>query len=220
MDKKITYIFPSRSRRVAFFKCVQNIIDLSASPAFEIICVLDVDDPEMHTEAVKAKIATFPCLTAYWGLSSGKIAACNRELDKISPETEIVILHSDDMVITKSGFDNDIREAAKDYSGIIHFPDGNKNRKLTYPVLTKAYFELDKFIYHPDFISVYADDFQAYLAKKRKLYKFVALDILKHNHYRFGFGEPDDLMKHNDSGEMYKKDRDTFFKLKKTYKAI
>lgn len=90
-------------------------------------------------------------------------------------------------------------------------------RLITMPILHKDYLALDGFIYHPRFKSVCADDFQTELSKKRRQYKYVDKKIMEHRHYRNGFGEPDELMKHNDSGEFYKHDREVLTELREEY---
>lgn len=213
---KITYIFPSRSRVNAFFKCLDNIHQLSDSGDFEIICSLDLSDEVMNNETVLEGLKSYPKVSAYYGVSTGKISACNRECQRSTGG--IIILLSDDMVIIKPGFDEDIREAAKDFSGLIHFPDGFQNEKLcTFPILTKDYLAIDGWIYQPRFYSVFADNFQQELAKNRGKYKFVNKYIVEHHHYRNGYGSPDLLMEYNDSRGMYQKDMLTYIELKKEF---
>lgn len=220
MDK-ITYIFPSRSRSIKFFEALENIKELSASDNFEVIGVFDLDDKEMNNDEVIDRFIQYPFLKPFFGNSIGKINAINRELSKISNDTSIICLHSDDMVFIKQGLDLDIREAFKNYSGLVHFPDQyTKARLITYSMMSKDYFDVDNFIYHPDFESVYADNFQMDLAKKRGLYKFVDKQILEHRHPYWGYGEKDALLIEQESTEIYTKDRATYIRLKKEFGIV
>lgn len=214
----ISFIFPSRQRPEKFYTAIDNICSLCASKRFEIVCVLDFDDI-MYQHDNLIKIQSLPeNVHCYFGNSTGKIHSCNRELDKISDEAQIICLHSDDFLITKYGFDNDIREAAKNFHGLIHFPDTFQNQNLcTYPILTKSYLGIDGWIYHPKFTSLYSDNFQTELAKKRGMYKFVNKQVISHNHWRNGKAEKDELYLRNDCNEMYIKDNEVYLELKKEY---
>lgn len=92
-----------------------------------------------------------------------------------------------------------------------------KKRLITFPIMHREYLEIDKWIYHPRFLSVCSDDFMTELSKKRGQYKFVDKNIMEHRHYRNGFGEPDELMKHNDSGVFYKHDREVLNELREEF---
>jgi hypothetical protein len=122
------------------------------------------------------------------------------------------------MWFVKEGFDLDILEAFKDFKGLVHFPDQVAgSRLITYAMMHKDYYDLDGWIYHPLFNSVYADNFQQDLAKKRGLYKFVDKPILQHRHSIWGYGEPDALLRKTENPENYQKDKQIYLSLKKTY---
>lgn len=214
MDKKITYIFPSRNRPAKFFKAIDNIIQLSVSANFEIIAVIDLDDELMCTNEVKGRISNYPQVRPYYGISTGKVDAINRELDKISGDTEILALHSDDFIFIKHGFDYDIREAFNDeYKGLVHFPDQHTNKKLiTYPLMHIDYFNRFGYIYHNDYISVRCDGEQMEVAKKLNQYKYVEKNIMEHYHYRWNLDTPDELMKINENPVLYRHDKLVYLK--------
>lgn len=217
LDKRISFIFPSRERFQKFFSALDNIRDLSESDNYEVICALDADDEIMNNAFVKLKLQAYKNVSAFYGDSKTKIEACNKECMRATGD--IIILTSDDMKYTLKGFDNIIREEANNYSGIIHFPDMLQNERLcTLPVMTKEYMDIDGWIYHPSFKSVFADNLQQELAKKREKYKFVMKHIIEHCHYRTGkHGEPDALMIHNDSKEMYIHDHEIYNQLRIEY---
>ena len=208
-DCKISYIFPCRDRFEKFFATLNNIRELSESDNYEVICPLDENDPILNNEYVKIKLRSYKNVTAYYGESEGKISACNREAFRATGQ--IMCLQSDDMVWTEKGFDNIIREAAKGYSGLIHFPDQRLNEQLiTYPIMTRDYFDMFGYFYHKDYLSVYADMEQMEVAKELGKYKYVDRNIIRHEHYRGGYGEPDSLMKHNERAEFYLHDREVY----------
>jgi len=216
-EKRICYVFESRERPKKFFDCLDTIAALSVSANYFVWGKLDVDDPTI-TEYIP-RLKEYPELTIKWGLSEGKIHAINRDNENIPP-FDIICCHSDDMKFLKWGFDDVIREhcGENDY---VHFPDGYADARLcTYPIMGKEYYNIDKFIYDPRFISVYADNLQFELAKKRGRYKFVNDKILRHEHPIAGYGFFDGLMKRTEDPLVYKKDQKTYQLLKQEYGLI
>jgi len=211
---RIAYIFPSRERVKKYFNCLNNICDNSMSDDYEIISAFDTGDIYMNNDDVRERLKEYPRVIYFYGTSDGKIGAINRELDKISPDADIICCHSDDMRFTETGFDDIIREhcGADDY---VHFPDGHANEKLsTYSIMGRDYFERFGYIYHPDYISVYADNEQYDVAKILGRYKYVNRNILRHEHPIWGYGEADPLLKKTEDPVNYQKDHQTYLRRK------
>lgn len=220
MDKAaILYNFPTRSRRQKAFDCIDNIISLSKTDEFHIHLALDLDDIEMNTDEVKNRIGDYgDMVSAFWGTSNSKISAVNRDVSVAPYDWNILCNHSDDMIFTKEGFDLDIIDGFNDFKGLLHFPDQKVGETLiTYAMMHRSYYELDRYIYHPAFLSVYADNLQQDMAKARGMYKFVNKHILEHRHAVWGYGVPDDLLKKTEDPINYEKDRETYFRLKKEH---
>lgn len=185
---------------------------------YEIIATLDLDDLSMCNLMVRDRIAEYPKVKAYYGISKSKIDAINKNLPFSTGD--IICNHSDDMYFIKEGFDLDILEAFKDFKGLVHFPDQKLgSRLITYAMMHKEYLDIDGCIYFHDFDSVYADNFQQDLAKRRHKYKFVDKKILEHRHSMWGFGSQDDLLKKTEDPMLYKKDRETYQRLLKEFTA-
>jgi hypothetical protein len=217
-NAKITYIFPCRQRVNKFFDCLANITGLSESKNYEIICAFDEDDECMNNDDVRAKISEYPNVKYYYGISANKIAACNREIGRISADTSIVCLHSDDMLFLKQGFDNDIREAFSthfpDFSGVVHFPDTfAKARTMTYTMMGIGLFRLLGYLYHREFLSVYADNHLTDMTKKMGKYAFVDKPILDHFHPISHKAAWDSQYRRTEAKENYRIDRETYLKL-------
>lgn len=210
---KICFVFPSRERPDKFFRCLDNIQDMvSESDNYCVIAVLDNDDPSK--EDYEKSLHEYPEVEARWGLSANKVAAINRELNNL-PEAAIICLHSDDMWFTKFGFDEEIREAFKEWDGLVHFPDQVAKEKLiTYTMMHRDYLSSLGYIYHNDFNNVYCDNFQHLQAQKLGKYKFVNKQILEHRHSMWGFGMADDLLRRTEEPIGYRKDHETFIRLK------
>lgn len=214
---KILYKFASRERPDKFFKCLDNIHSLSRHDDWSVLATLDIDDESMANEEVKERLLKYPRVKAIYGTSRNKIHAVNRDLEFAGP-FDILCNHSDDMMFIKGGYDLDIIEAFKGFSGLVHFPDQKAGRRLiTYAMMSYDYFvEIGRYIYHPLFESVYADNWQQAQAQKMGKYKYVPKRILDHEHAIWGYGEPDALLLKTENKEVYKRDKETFDKLMKT----
>jgi hypothetical protein len=209
---RICYNFPSRERPGKFFDCLNNIAAYSEGDNYFVLAKLDYDDPllDEYISATKDCHAH----TVVIGYSKNKVHAINRDLSDLPP-FDILCTHSDDMWFISPGFDNDIRDAAKKFSGLIHFPDQvAKERLCTYSIMTSDYYRQLGYVYHPDFMNVYCDNFQVIQAQKLNKYKFINKNILEHRHPVWGFGEPDALLRRTESPDGYKKDYETLLRLK------
>lgn len=212
MSKKICFVFPSRERSLKFFKSLNDIQDMTENKNYSVLAILDNDDP--YKEEYSALPKNYPEVTVVWGESKGKIDACNRGLSFLPADTDIVCLHSDDMVPVVFGFDEIIREhcGTDDY---VHFPDGHANEALcTYSIMGIDYFKRFGYIYHPAYNSVYADNEQNDVAKILGRYKFINQMIIEHRHPAWGFGQADDLLLRTENPINYQKDHETYLRRK------
>lgn len=216
---KISYIFPSRSRPQKFFDCLANINDLSDSKDYEIICSLDEDDHTMNTEGVVERAKEYENVRCFYGLSANKISACNRETNKISEETSIIVLQSDDMIWEEYGFDNEIREAFRQHfpnlDGVVHFPEEKSaDRTMVLTIMGINLFKKFGYLYHPSYESVYADNDLTEMTKLMGKYVFINKRMYSHRHPIWNRSEWDDLYRHSERPEVYQKDRTVFEKRK------
>lgn len=215
----ILFKFASRSRPEKFFKVLDSIVNnLSNKEDYYILCSFDGDDKTYYNAEFIEKVMAYKRIEYHFSISKGKCDAVNRDIG-LAPKWDILVNVSDDMPFIKKGFDDDIRKEYEDnFTGLLHTPDGLQNERLcTLSIMDKKYYEIDNFIYHPKFASVYCDNLQTDLAKKRGMYRFVNSQIVRHEHYRAGYGVADELMERNDSNEMYKIDRETYNELIKEY---
>lgn len=69
----------------------------------------------------------------------------------------------------------------------IHFPDQDAKAALaTMSILGKEYYDRDKFVYHPDFLSVWCDNFAMDVAKLRGCYRYDPARIFNHLNPAYG----------------------------------
>lgn len=211
---KILFVFPTRERPTRFFECLKNIRErISDRENYKILVKLDDDDLtiEQYLPGISGED-----IIVIRGLSKNKVHAINRDID---PDGfDIICVHSDDMHFTQPGFDIHIRDAFKNWKGLVHFPDQMAKEKLiTYPMLHVDYYKELGYVYHPDFMSVYADNFQHWQAQQLGKYKYVDIKMIFHKHYIWGLAEKDDLVTRTEDPVNYREDHKTFERLKSEF---
>ena len=205
---KLTYSFPSRSRPVKFFAALDNIRSMSQNGNYEVIAKLD-DDDKQFTKRFKNRLSEYPEVIVKWGRSKSKIHAVNRDLEGMTGE--ILLCHSDDMVMIKRGFDNFIREQFKNFDGLLHLPDGYANARVcTYSIMHVNYYKRFGYIYHPSYISLWCDNEATMVAKMLNKYKYVNEQIFQHEHPVLGHVPKDEMYLRQ--GRFYKEEEITFRK--------
>jgi len=192
----ICFKFPSRSRPEKFFKALDNIVTLTESSDYIIVATLDTDDLTMNNETVIQRMDKYSKLKVIWGTSTGKINAVNRDLNELPPY-DILVLMSDDMEFAVKGFDleiiKDMQTYFPDKDGLLHYPDGYANQRLvTMPILGYNWVRHFKYIYHPDYVSLYCDNEQMEVAIRVDRYKYLHKNLFIHQHPAWGAAPMDD----------------------------
>jgi hypothetical protein len=192
---KILIKFASRSREDKFFKCLDNILDnILDKENFCILISLDIDDLTMYNSSTIKKFDNY--LNKYgekiivkYGKSISKIDAINRDVNEIKDryDFDILINFSDDMLWTKFGYDEIIRNKFKihfpDTDGNLHFNDGyTKDKLCTMSIIGRAYYDKYNYIYHPSYISLWCDNEYTIVAKTQNKIQYFDEIIFTHNH--------------------------------------
>ena len=209
---RILFKFPSRSRHDRFFFSLNNITEkIDDKVNYQILCSLDLDDYSMRTEESMAEIKKYSTrfnIICEYDDSRNKIHAVNRNLEfignKYIPIPDIIICWSDDMEAIEQGFDNAIRRAMEDsfpdLDGCLHYNDGWQGETIcTLAIMGKKYFDRFGYIYHPDYISVYADTEYTRVARQLGRIKYFPQIIVRHNHPNFTKAMKDALLKKTES---------------------
>lgn len=193
----ILFKFTSRSRPQKFLDGLKNITDMVNDKVnYTILCTLDEDDTTMNTEAIRELTGRYPNTIMQYGTSKSKIDAINRDMSVVK-DWDILVVMSDDMRFTATGFDTLIREGMAhnfpDLDGFLHYPDTTAKTALaTMSIMGRKYFERDNYIYHPSYQSLFCDNEAMEVAQARGKYLFMGIPILDHLHPAYNLSEWDE----------------------------
>lgn len=218
---RILYKLASRSRPDKFRRTVQSIFDNSLSMNFVITAAVDEDD---HT--LPEYPSSDECglkLVYNYGFSNNKVEAINRG---VPTEGELGYWHilvnvSDDQVFIKKGFDKiiwaqfiDSPDLPCNLDRFIHFPDQSPAGPIlpTMSIMGRTYYDRFKYIYHPDYWSLWCDDEARDVAMQLGKYKFTQERIYDHEHPFWTQQPTDELGKRNEA--LYRQDQRTYNKRK------
>ena len=189
MEAKILIQFPTRQRPDKFLYVAKKYIDLLNNKADWVMNVsCDEDDETMNNPHMIEKVynlAPDDHIYLNFNANSSKIQAINADVDSFN--FDIVILASDDMIPKERGYDNVIRKYFRNYfptfDGVLHFDDGHKHESLnTLCIMGGAYYQRFLYIYHPSYISLWAnsefDEVSRTLGKRQYIEEL----IIKHEH--------------------------------------
>jgi hypothetical protein len=197
---KILFKYTTRSRRSNFLRGIESIVsNLANTKDYHIL--ISVEN-EFH-DASMYPLPQLNCNHTYCinpNAPTTKVDAINRDLNECGYEWDILINMSDDMTFTKFGFDNIIIDSFDSSDQCIHFPDGITNEALiSMSILGRDYYNRDKYIYHPDYKSLYCDEEVMAVAKQRGCYKYVDKHIFKHLHPAHGNAPNDAQYRYTES---------------------
>lgn len=196
-EKRIIFNFASRSRPHKFNVQVYTIMQLCSQP-YAILAKIDDDDPlRDQYDLSNVNVVT--------GLSENKIHAINKGI----PETgwDIIVDIADDMVFTKKGFDDIIRQQCGPDDFLL-FPEkyavsqsqrGRNELIVIMLCMGYDYYQRDKQLFNPAFKSLFCDNFATNLAKIRGRLKRVNEDIFYHAHPAAGYGKKDAQLQYTES---------------------
>jgi hypothetical protein len=181
---------------------------------YHVLISVDKDDQSMYPLPVLDGNHTFVV-----GNSKNKIDAINRDINEFDYDFDILINMSDDMIFTKKGFDDIIRaEFYNDFNQYIHFNDGNqKDNVCTMHIVGREYYNRFKYIYHPDYISLWCDVENDIVAKQLGCYKYMGdnLKLFRHLHPAWGLAPQDALSIKTEDRALWITDEITFNKRKR-----
>jgi hypothetical protein len=183
--QKLLIKFPTRGRSYKFFDVLDLYVDyLHDKDNYEIIVSCDDDDTDMNRPEIIERLKTYKNLKYYFGKNDTKIQAVNSDME--GSEFDIVLLASDDMIPQKRGYDNIIRKdmvnTFEDGDGVLWYFDGYNRKTDTLSIMGKKYYDRFGYMYHPDYITFWADNEFQEVATRLKRIKFFDNVIIKHEH--------------------------------------
>ncbi|MDA8378462.1 MAG: glycosyltransferase family A protein [Planctomycetia bacterium] len=178
------------------------------------LITLDSDDATMTDQL--AEIASSPDVRAVVGPPSGKVGACNRDMEIIGRlwpdlKPDIVMLASDDMTPIAVHWDQqivrDMDARFPLYDGALHYHDGylGGDTLITLSILGWNLYRRFGYLYHPSYKSLWCDNEFTDVVRVLGKYRYSPQTLFRHDHIG---RQPDSLHRKNESffqtdGAMY-----------------
>ena len=191
-----------------FFESLNSLHDnIRDKDNYHISLTLDLDDEILHTAEVMDMISEYPNTSIEWGYSKSKIHAINRSMPEY--DWDIIICWSNDMTCLFYGMDDIIRMdmlskwGHKGFDGLGHWPEPDTKDILNVLyVATRKYYDKFGYIYHPSYLSLWADNESMLVAKMLGKYQFFntnGLYVHRNPAYSHHGIEKDELFKEQQS---------------------
>lgn len=215
----ILYKLTTRSRPQRFLQTYESIKKHANNLNHLILVSIDDDDLSMHKFFENNPIDD-PNMVVISGTSKNKIDAINRDVEKADDyfDWDILVNISDDMLITSDRFEVVLRESFKDdLDHFLHLPDGFANERIpTMSIMGRDYYNRFGYIYHPSYVSVWADNEAMDVAKLLGKWQYVNEVLFTHEHpANVGSHLMDEQYERTESFELHKADNECFENRKK-----
>jgi len=141
-------------------------------------------------------------LSIMFSENKNKVEAINSNV--FEQDFDILLLASDDMIPIYRGYDLIIKRLMakhfKDYDGVLWFNDGTQGMNLnTLVIMGRTYYDRFKYIYHPDYKSLYCDSEFTEVSKILGRVVYCPACIIEHQHHTNLRIDPDLLYSKNES---------------------
>lgn len=189
--KHILFNFASRSRPARFADVCLRIQRYCTHP-YTILAKIDDDDLMLNAYLNSGLEVQF-----VHGLSGSKIVAINKGIQRDG--WDILVNVSDDIIFTKVGFDDIIREHCGPDDFLL-FPEpyadgqvvkGKNERIAVMSVMGRDYYMRDGYVYNPAYKSLWCDNEATTVARIRGRLKEIEESIFYHAHPVAGHGKKD-----------------------------
>ena len=187
---KILIKYPSRQRPEIFkqrMKEYQELLSGEHEVIFLISC--DEDDATMNNAKIKKFIKAYDNTQVFFNKQpQTKISAINANINEVK-EWDIILVISDDMLPKVQGFDKIIADKFTELypngNGVIWLNDGYRGKNSQYPLCTiplmgRFYYDRFGYVYHPEYISLWADNEFHDVARKFGRMTYVHEVIIEH----------------------------------------
>ena len=189
---KILIKIPTRNRKDKFFTLLDVSVErLSGENEYHILVSCDYDDSSMYNKAVMDRLDSYEKLSYFFSQRDTKIGACNRDVEKVPDDWQVIVLLSDDMVPVVDNWDKYISDGMEKYfpdtDGVLWFYDGHRADIDTVSILGNKYYKRFGSIYYPGYRSFYCDDEHTIVAEtlgKQQKCNW-PMTLIEHQHYSF-----------------------------------
>lgn len=193
---------PSRERRVRFFDVLNKAQKNRELESTRFLITLDSNDGHMNNSEVRNTLGMWGNVQFEYGVSNNKIHAVNRDMEK-APEFDVLLLLSDDMMPEKKGYDKIICDLFEkqfpDTDGVLWMNDGFVGTRLNTSVCVgRKWFERFGYLYHPSYISLFADNELTDVSLMLNKFHYVHEVLVRHIHPMNVGGAQDNLYRKND----------------------
>jgi hypothetical protein len=212
---KILFKYTSRSRPKEFNRGLNSIADNITGGIPDVLISLDLNDPkldEYKSDGDKRETLGRLNLTTRNGVSKNKVDAINRDIETCGIKWDLLINMSDDMIFTVKGFDDKIRSIFNSHfplgDGFLHLNDGHQGENVsTMSIMDRKYYERDRYIYHPEYKSLWCDVEATEVAWMRGRYAYAPIVLFDHLHPAWGLAPNDAQYLKSESKEMWDHDK-------------
>jgi hypothetical protein len=212
--------YPTRQRPELFLETLSAYIKKAADNSkIKYLISFDNDDQSMTPAFLQRAQALGDNVILKNGISKNKIDACNRDINDLNWQWDILLLVSDDMHVQVEHWDDVIRKDMQkhfpDTDGCLWYDDSDQKRVCTLSCMGKVFYDRFKYIYWHEYKSFFCDN--EFTDRALDMNKMVMLNsrIIKHEHPAWkGTVKPDELYKHND--QYWNEDKTTYFRRKQS----
>jgi len=205
---KISLLHATRGRPALAWRQRMDWLRLASDPdSIEHIFAVDADDEESHMLCMAKSVIVAE--------SAGPVAAWN--LAAKMSKGKVLVQMSDDFEAFP-GWDKAILDAIgqTQISSVLAVSDGHRNDKLLcMAILTRQRYEDQGHLFHPEFFSMYSDDWFTHCAYRDNVVidarRFITFE---HRHPAFGGAEMDGTYARSNSDDNYKHGKAIFDRLK------
>jgi hypothetical protein len=179
---KISLLHPSLGRPEQAWQTFQTWISTSRD-SFDIEYILSLNSTDGTRDRYRTLFETFSHATILSSNSTNMVAASNVAAEHSTGD--ILVLMSDDM-FPPWMWDVSLKaEMESKEATVLQVHDGIRNDIMTLPIMNRAAYLKLGYIYHPKYLSMYADNDLAETAKAHGMYKVSELQF-EHKHYSVG----------------------------------
>lgn len=200
--------YPTRARPRLMDATIARWLELAGGRhALRWLVSLDYDDPQL---AECLDVCRKHGIDPYLGHSKTKIEAINADLD-YAGEFDVMVNVSDDMRPLVKGWDDLVAACLPDLDFGVWFPDGRRTDLCTLSIFGRGLFErMNRWVYHPAFVTVWADNHYQHVAQRWGRLKFVNCQAFVHEWRK---ENNDALMQRNEDRNLFAADQQTYNRL-------